>query len=226
MTIKNWTSISNQYKLIFPPQITCNTLFSGDIFLRLNWLFRFLKTNIGLNLLFTLVWKEGIKFIVLFTFLCIIFWNRAVNIFECFSSVNVKIWSKIFMIVWVDGETSSTSARIRQIATGFCPWGDPRSSTDSNSIKVPFICRGGPSNRLGRERRQRKLQGLLNSSEVPPLPSPAWIHHLCPLPTSPPPPLPLLLLPQFTHVPASNKCSKKPPPIHLLLLVTQAKEEE
>jgi len=43
-----------------------------------------------------------------------------------------------------------------KLAAGLCPRGDPRSSTDSNSIKVPFICRGGPSNRLGREREAEK----------------------------------------------------------------------
>lgn len=57
----------------------------------------------------------------------------------------------------IDGETTSSKlSRSRQIAAGFCPRGDPRSSTDSNSIKVPFICRGGPSNRLGREREAEK----------------------------------------------------------------------
>lgn len=70
-----------------------------------------------------------------------------------------------------------------------------RSSTDSNSIKVPFICRGGPSNRLGREREAEKasrfaqqLRGptfagsCMDSPSVPPeTPS----HH----PSTPPPPV-------------------------------------
>lgn len=125
-----------------------------------------------------------------------------------------------FVIVWVDGETSSKLPRSRQIAAGFCPRGDPRSSTDSNSIKVPFICRGGPSNRQGREREAEKasrfaqqLRGptfagsCMDSPSVPPL-----------LPFSPPPPPPVHTCSHLQQMFEVNL-----PPLFHLLLVTQAK---
>lgn len=78
----------------------------------------------------------------------------------------------------------------------------PIRNTDSNSINVPFICRGGLGNRLGRGG---------GSSEVPPMLGPARIHHLCPLPSTT-----SSSSSQFTHVPPSDKCSKQtllPPPL-------------
>ena len=129
-----------------------------------------------------------------------------------YSNVNNIRWRNlVFWSFSLTGETSTTLPCIHQIATRLCPRGDPRSSADSNSIKVPFICQGGPSNRLGREREselQRKLQGLLNSTEVPPLPGPAWIHHLCrPPPSSPSSPSSHMFLPP------TNVRSKPPPPL-------------
>lgn len=73
-------------------------------------------------------------------------------------------------------------------AAGFCPTGDPRSSSDSNSIKVPFICRGGLSNRLG------GFEGGTESFEVCSTAQRShlyWVLHgftICGAPPHPPPP--------------------------------------
>lgn len=93
---------------------------------------------------------------------------------------------------------------LRRIAAGLCPRGAPRAALTLIQLKRHLFAEEARATGWGGRGRHRKLQGLLNSSEVPPLPGPAWIHHLCP-----PRPFLLLLLPQFTHVPASNKCSKK-----------------
>ena len=81
-----------------------------------------------------------------------------------------------------------------------------RGGADSNSIKVPFICRGGRSNRLGRASEAQKARRFAQQLRGPTfagscMDSPSVPHHHL---------LHLLhlLLPQFTHVPASNKCSK------------------
>ncbi|CAB1421186.1 unnamed protein product [Pleuronectes platessa] len=89
------------------------------------------------------------------------------------------------------------------MATGLCPRGDPRSSADSNSIKVPFICQGGPSNRLGRASEAEKATRFAQQHRGPTFAGSCMDSPSVPAPS---------LLPQFTHVPASNKCSETPRP--------------
>lgn len=77
---------------------------------------------------------------------------------------------------------------------GFCPARrkeTPRSSSDSNSIKVPFICRGGPSNRLGREREAEKASRFAQQLRGPTFAGSCMDSPSVPTPPHPPPPPPV-----------------------------------
>lgn len=79
---------------------------------------------------------------------------------------------------------------LRRIAAGFCPRGAPRSSPDSNSIKAPFICRGGPSNRLGRAREAQKASRFAQQLRGPTFAGSCMDSPSVPTPPLPPPPPP------------------------------------
>lgn len=80
----------------------------------------------------------------------------------------------------------------------------PSRSPDSNSIKAPFICRGGPSNRLGRAREAQKASRFAQQ-----LRGPTFAGSCMDLPSVPTPPLP----------------PPPPPPVHTCSCLQQMFEE-